>query len=157
MEGGSADLREHFRAAAGCPLDPPGGFGLNARMSEERYEISVSAEASWLPEQSDPDEHRYAFAYTITITNTCTVPARLLTRHWIISNANGDTEEVRGEGVVGEQPRLEPGESFRYTSGAVLETPVGTMHGTYQMQADDGTGFDAVIPAFTLSMPHSLH
>jgi len=126
-------------------------------MSEERYEISVAAEAEFLPEQSDEAQSRYAFAYTMTITNSGTIGARLLSRHWIITNAEGAVEEVRGEGVVGEQPHIAPGESFRYSSGAVLETAVGTMHGTYQMLADDGTTFEAVIPAFTLSTPKSLH
>jgi ApaG protein len=112
---------------------------------------------SYLPAQSAPDQNRYVFAYTITITNTGEIPAKLLTRHWLITDANNHTHEVRGEGVVGEQPHLEPGMSFEYTSGTVLETPVGVMRGSYQLVADDGTPFDAEIPAFTLSTPRTLH
>ena len=119
--------------------------------------IRVSVETSYLPEQSDPRKERYAFSYTITIRNEGQVPARLLTRHWVITDANGKVKEVRGEGVVGEQPQLGPGEDFRYSSGAVLETPVGAMQGSYQMLADDGAHFDAPIAPFTLAMPGLLH
>ena len=108
-------------------------------------------------EQSQPAQGRYAFAYTITIRNDGAVPAKLLTRHWVITHGNGKVEEVRGPGVVGEHPHLAPGEAFEYTSGAVLDTPVGTMQGSYQMLADDGTAFDAPIPRFTLSVPRTLH
>jgi len=100
---------------------------------------------------------RSVFAYTITIRNEGEVPAKLLTRHWIITDANGRVQEVRGDGVVGEQPYLKPGQGFRYSSGAVLETPVGTMQGSYQMITDDGAKFDAAIPAFRLAMPGMLH
>ena len=121
------------------------------------YRIDVSAKSHFVRDQSDPDENRYVFAYTVTIVNTGSVAAQLKSRHWIITNAQGQVQEVRGQGVVGEQPRLNPGESFRYTSAAMLETPVGTMHGSYQMIADDGTRFDAPIPAFSLAMPNIVH
>jgi len=121
------------------------------------YNIEVDVETSYLEEQSAPDMNRYVFAYTITIRNEGRLPAKLLTRHWIINDANGNTQEVHGEGVVGEQPYLKPGESFQYTSGTVIETPVGSMEGSYQMLSEDGTPFDADIPAFTLSLPNKLH
>lgn len=121
------------------------------------YSIDVQVETQYLPGQSEPDEGRYVFAYTITITNTGELPARLISRHWIIHDATENRQEVHGEGVVGQQPHLAPGEVFRYTSGTVLQTPVGSMQGTYHMLGDDGTAFDADIPAFTLSTPHSLH
>lgn len=121
------------------------------------YNIQVAAQAFYLEEQSDPAHDRYVFAYTITIQNHGTIPAKLLTRHWIITDSNGKIEEVRGEGVVGEQPYLRPGEGFQYTSGAILETSVGSMKGSYQMLADDGITFDAPIPAFVLSIPRTLH
>lgn len=126
-------------------------------MNEEKYQIDVAVETSYLEEQSAVDEDRYVFAYTITIRNKGSVAAKLLTRHWIITDGNGEVQEVEGAGVVGEQPHLEPGEQFRYTSGTVLDTPVGTMHGSYQMRADDGYEFDADIPVFRLSMPRTLH
>jgi len=119
--------------------------------------IRVDVETNYLPEQSDPAEPRYVFAYTITIRNEGRAPARLLTRHWIITDANGKVQEVRGEGVVGEQPWLRPGDDYQYTSGAVLETAVGTMRGSYQMLADDGRRFDAPIAQFTLSIPRTVH
>lgn len=121
------------------------------------YNIKVDVQTQYIAEQSDPEDERYVFAYTITIRNEGSVPAKLLTRHWIITNANGKTQEVRGEGVVGEQPYLKPGEGFRYTSGTVLETPVGSMQGSYQMVADDGVKFDTKISPFTLSTPHTIH
>ncbi len=126
-------------------------------IDKQRYNIQVEVETRYLPEQSDPDHNRHVFAYTITIVNQGSVPAKLLTRHWIITNAEGRVQEVRGEGVVGEQPYLKPGDGFRYTSGTILETPVGSMQGSYQMVADDGTEFDAEIPAFNLAVPNSLH
>ena len=126
-------------------------------MHPHEYEVSVSVEPNYLADQSEPDEERYVFSYTVTIRNTGEKPARLLTRHWIITDGNGKTQEVRGEGVVGETPHLDPGEQYRYTSGTVSETPVATMQGSYQMLADDGTRFEADIPVFTLSMPHILH
>ncbi len=122
-----------------------------------RYDIRVQVESHYLPSQSDPEAGRYAFAYTVTITNRGEVPARLLSRHWIITDAHNRVQEVRGEGVVGEKPYLRPGESFRYTSGAIIETPVGTMEGSYRMRADDGHLFDAPIPPFLLSVPRALH
>lgn len=124
---------------------------------EKQYDIGVSAAARYLPEQSDESAGRYAFAYTITIRNTGSVAAQLVSRHWIITDADGRVQEVRGQGVVGEQPVMRPGESFEYTSGAAIETPVGTMRGSYQMVAEDGTKFDAPIPEFTLSVPRVLH
>lgn len=122
-----------------------------------KHLINVDVLSSYIEDQSNPDEQRYVFAYTITIRNDGQIPAKLLTRHWIITDGDGEEEQVRGDGVVGEQPYLQPGQSFRYTSGAVLDTPVGSMQGSYQMIADDGTGFDAPIAAFTLSVPQSRH
>ena len=126
-------------------------------MNKSPYSIKVDVETAYIGEQSIPDLHRYVFAYTVTIKNTGSLPAKLLTRHWIITDANGKVQEVRGEGVVGEQPYLRPGEGFQYSSGTMLETPVGSMRGSYQMLADNGVEFDAEIPAFTLSLPHTLH
>ncbi len=121
------------------------------------HNIQVEVNTAFVEEQSDTENGRYVFAYTILIKNEGDVPAKLLTRHWVITDANGKVQEVRGEGVVGEQPYLQPGEGFQYTSGTMLETPVGSMQGTYQMLADDGTEFDAQISAFTLSIPRILH
>lgn len=121
------------------------------------YNTTVSVETCYIPEQSDPDNDRFAFAYTITIKNEGNMPARLLSRHWIITDADGSTQEVRGDGVVGEQPHLKPGEDFEYTSGTLLDTPVGSMQGSYQMLADDGKEFECPIAPFTLSMPNKLH
>ena len=129
----------------------------NAAVPSKRYDISVRARSTYVPEQSDEDGGRFVFAYTITITNTGTVAARLVSRHWIITDSDGRVQEVRGMGVVGEQPTLQPEESFEYTSGTAIATPVGTMRGTYQMIAEDGTSFDALIPEFTLSVPRVLH
>ncbi|KFN41509.1 Co2+/Mg2+ efflux protein ApaG [Arenimonas metalli] len=126
-------------------------------MDSAQHAIEVIVATRFLEDQSIPEDDRYVFAYTIRIVNLGEVPARLLSRHWIITDANGKVQEVRGEGVVGEQPWLRPGEHFEYTSGAVLETPLGTMHGSYQMLADDGTSFDARIDPFTLSIPRTLH
>jgi len=126
-------------------------------IDKQMYNIKVDVQTQYIPEQSDPEQHRYVFSYTITIRNEGTVPAKLLTRHWIITNADGKTQEVRGEGVVGEQPHLKPGDGFRYTSGTVLETPVGSMQGSYQMVSDDGVKFEAEIAPFSLSMPHTIH
>jgi ApaG protein len=123
----------------------------------KKHEVTVSARANFLPEQSDADEGRFAFAYTITITNTGSVAARLISRHWIITDSDNKVQEVRGLGVVGEQPLLQPQESFEYTSSAAIATPVGTMRGSYQMVAEDGNSFDAPIPEFMLSMPRVLH
>jgi ApaG protein len=126
-------------------------------MPDKKYEITVSSRTMFIPDQSDTDNGRYVFAYTITIANTGNVPAQLVSRHWIITDANNQVQEVRGMGVVGEQPLLRPKESFEYTSGTAIATPVGTMRGSYQMVAEDGVRFDAPIPQFTLSMPRVLH
>ena len=126
-------------------------------MAESRREIKVTARTTFIPEQSDVSGGRYVFAYTITIHNLGSVPAQLLSRHWIITDSNNQVQEVRGKGVVGEQPLLRPNESFEYTSGTAIATPVGTMRGSYQMRAEDGVEFDAPIPEFTLSMPRVLH
>ncbi|ODU36752.1 MAG: Co2+/Mg2+ efflux protein ApaG [Thiobacillus sp. SCN 63-374] len=123
----------------------------------KKYRISVNVNTTYLAEQSDPSADRYVFAYTVTIANTGTVAAQLISRHWIITDAENVTQEVKGLGVVGEQPLLRPGESFEYTSGTALATPVGTMRGSYQMAAEDGNKFDAEIPQFTLAMPRVLH
>lgn len=122
-----------------------------------RYEITVEARSAFVPEQSDESENRFVFAYTITITNTGTIAAKLMSRHWVITDSDNQVQEVRGLGVIGEQPLLQPAEKFEYTSGAAIATPVGTMKGTYQMMAEDGTEFDAPIPEFMLSMPRVLH
>ncbi len=126
-------------------------------MSTKPYDISVKARTTFIADQSDPANDRYVFAYTITIANTGSAAAQLISRHWIITDATDKVQEVRGKGVVGEQPHLRPGESFEYTSGSAIATPVGTMRGSYQMVADDGTSFDVAIPEFTLSMPRVLH
>ena len=119
--------------------------------------IRVTVTSVYVPSQSSPTEHRYAFAYTVRISNEGTETAQLRSRHWVILHGNGKVEEVRGPGVVGHQPTLRPGEQFEYTSGCVLETPRGTMQGTYQMHLADGSSFDAEIAAFSLELPHSLN
>jgi ApaG protein len=124
---------------------------------DKRYEISVSAAPQYVAEQSEPARGNYVFAYTISIENIGTVAAQLISRHWIITDASGQVQEVRGLGVVGRQPLLQPGEKFVYTSGCQLETPVGTMRGSYQMTGVDGMQFEARIPEFTLAVPHVLH
>lgn len=130
----------------------------NAIMSEvKKYEITVKVHTTYLPEQSDEALDRYVFAYTIVLSNAGTVPAQLISRHWIISDGSGGVQEVRGLGVVGEQPLLKPGDSFEYTSGTAISTPVGSMKGSYQMVAEDGLRFDAAIPEFILSVPRILH
>ena len=121
------------------------------------YEIDIEVETSYMAEHSEPDEDRYVFAYTITLVNKGSISATLLSRHWIITDSENHIEEVEGDGVVGEQPTLQPGEGFRYTSGTVIETPVGTMHGIYRMVAEDGQTFDTNIPEFVLSAPRVLH
>ena len=123
----------------------------------DKYKIAVSSEVSYISSQSDPSANKFVFAYTITISNRGNLSARLIDRHWIITDSNGKIEEVKGEGVIGEPPDLKPGESFRYTSGSMLETPIGSMEGSYGMRAEDGTMFKASIPLFTLSKPNSLH
>ncbi len=124
---------------------------------DKKYDITVKPVATYVPDQSDADGSRYVFSYTITITNTGSVSAQLLSRHWIITDGTNQVQEVRGRGVVGEQPLLRPGESFTYSSGSSIATPVGTMRGSYQMVAEDGTKFDAPIPEFVLSVPRVLH
>ena len=126
-------------------------------MTPPRHQLQVEVETRYVEEQSEPEAQRYVFAYTITMRNNGRVAAKLLTRHWLITDANGEVQEVRGEGVVGEQPHLKPGQGFRYSSGAVLETPVGSMHGSYRMVGDDGEQFDAPIAAFRLAKPGLLH
>ena len=123
----------------------------------KKYDISIQVRTTYIPEQSDPGSDRYVFAYTITIANEGTASAQLISRHWVITDAENQVQEVRGLGVVGEQPFLRPGESFEYTSGTSLGTPVGTMRGSYQRVAEDGQKFEAEIPEFTLSMPRILH
>ena len=132
----------------------PAKFGM---ASDNPYQIGVVVQTRFRDDQSAPDANRFVFAYTIRITNHGDVPARLISRHWIITDANGKVQEVRGDGVVGEQPWLRPGDDFQYTSGAVLETPTGTMRGTYHMLADDGHHFDAGIAQFTLTIPRTVH
>ncbi len=133
-----------MRAAASMPDD-------------KRYEITIVPKSAFLADESDPTKNQYVFAYTITITNTGTMTAKLVSRHWIITDSDARVQEVKGLGVVGQQPVLKPGESFEYTSGASIPTAVGTMRGTYQMVAEDGRSFDAPIPSFTLSVPRTLH
>jgi len=120
------------------------------------HKIRVDVETNYVEEQSDPKERRFVFAYTITLRNEGQMPAKLLTRHWIITDADGKVQEVRGDGVVGEQPHLKPGQGFRYSSGTMIATPVGAMQGSYQMVSDDGERFDAPIPPFRLAMPGIL-
>jgi len=126
-------------------------------MSDSRYKVDVSVVTRYLAEQSQPDNDRFAFAYTITVQNNGQIPAKLLSRHWVITDGDGHVEEVRGEGVVGQQPLIDAGKNHVYTSGTVMTTKVGTMQGTYQMLADDGKHFDAVIKPFRLAVPGALH
>lgn len=126
-------------------------------MTESSYNITIKVETMFLPEQSLPQDDRYVFAYNVTITNQSELACKLLNRYWLITDGNGKTQEVRGDGVVGEQPYLQPGESYRYTSGTVMDTPVGTMEGHYMMQADDGVQFEAPIPLFSLVVPQALN
>ena len=126
-------------------------------MPDNKYRIEVHPRPQFIPEQSDPENDRYIFAYTITITNTGQIAAQLVSRHWIITDAHNTIQEVRGLGVVGQQPLLQPGESYEYTSGSSLTTPIGTMKGTYQMVAEDGMHFEAEIPEFVLATPRALH
>jgi len=126
-------------------------------MDEKTFDIRIQVVTDYVDEQSEPEADRYVFSYTITIANIGELPARLISRHWVITDANGKVQEVTGDGVVGEQPHLNPGEEFRYSSGAVLETPVGAMQGLYRMEADNGVNFDAPIAPFTLAVPGVLH
>lgn len=126
-------------------------------MSEKKYEINVSVRTAYLPDQSDEETDQYVFAYTITIANKGTVATQLISRHWIITNGDGTVQEVRGLGVVGEQPLLKPGDTFEYTSGTVISASVGSMKGSYQMATEDGVHFDVPIPEFILTVPRVLH
>lgn len=126
-------------------------------MSDKKHHISVASNVVFIPDQSDVEKSRYVFAYTITITNVGSLAAQLVSRHWIITDADNQVQEVKGEGVVGQQPLIRPNESFQYTSGTAIATPVGTMRGSYRMVGEDGIEFDAAIPEFTLAMPRVLH
>jgi len=130
-------------------------------VSKERLpsndDFKVEVATRYLESESSPDENRFVFAYTVTILNQSEFPARLITRHWVITHGNGKQQEVRGDGVRGEQPRIEPGEVYKYTSGTILGTPMGTMGGSYQMVTDEGDEFNASIPEFLLSIPRTLH
>lgn len=121
------------------------------------YEISVSVTPQYLPEQSEPNEGQFMFAYTVRITNNGENPVQIISRHWIITDADQNEQEVRGLGIVGQQPLLAPGETFEYTSGCPLPTPFGTMRGTYYCVGDNGIPFEAPIPEFVLAMPRTLH
>ena len=136
----------------GCTFIP-----VTIMAESKRYDIRIGVKTAYIPEQSDPSSDRYVFAYTITIANHGTASAQLISRHWVITDAENKVQEVRGLGVVGEQPFLKPGESFEYTSGTSMTSPVGAMRGSYQMVAEDGQKFDAEIAEFTLSMPRVLH
>jgi ApaG protein len=125
--------------------------------TSKKYAFSVNVETAYLSDQSNPDENQYAFSYTITIGNVGSIAAQLISRHWIITDANNQVQEVKGLGVVGAQPLLQPGQQFQYTSGTLLATPIGSMRGTYQIVAEDGTLFDAVIESFTLAVPKMLN
>lgn len=126
-------------------------------MSDSRYNIDVSVVTRYLPEQSQPEQSRFAFAYTVTVSNKGELPAKLLSRHWVITDGDGRVQEVRGAGVIGQQPLIEAGASHTYSSGTVMTTRVGIMQGSYQMLADDGKRFDALIAHFRLAVPGSLH
>lgn len=121
------------------------------------HQFQIRVRTAYDPGQSDPEQGRFVFAYTITIRNDGTIPARLMARHWLITDGNGKVREVRGDGVVGEQPHLGPGQNFKYSSGAIIDTPVGSMQGSYQMLADNGDRFDAPIPPFTLAVPGQIN
>ncbi len=126
-------------------------------MPDKKYALQVTVQSRFLSDQSDPEANQFAFAYTVRITNVGTVPAQLISRHWVITDASNRETEVKGLGVVGHQPLLKPGESFEYTSGSQLKTPSGSMRGSYFCVAEDATRFEADIPEFTLAMPRTLH
>ncbi len=130
---------------------------MTQEIDETLYQIQIEVQTRYIDEQSSPDDERYVFAYTITISNKGEHSAKLINRHWVITDAEGGVEEVRGRGVVGEQPYLEPGGQFQYTSGTVLKTPVGSMQGSYGMVTEDGLEFEADIPPFSLAVPNLLH
>lgn len=119
--------------------------------------IEIKVLPAYIAEQSDPNNNHYVFSYTVSIRNIGSTPAKLLSRHWVITDGDGLTQEVRGDGVIGAQPHLKPGEGFKYTSGTFMNTPFGTMHGSYQMVSDSGEKFDAEIPEFQLAVPNTLH
>lgn len=127
------------------------------KQAASHRQIKIDVQSFYLKEQSDPDKNRYVFAYTVKIRNDGEVPARLISRHWVITDAEGNAQEVKGSGVVGEQPFLYPGEDYQYTSGTILPTPVGSMHGSYQLISHDGCCFEADIPAFSLATPNVVH
>jgi ApaG protein len=158
IAGNSTWIRAGPHGTAILALVSARDFVWNDRMAtDKKHEVLVSSQTLYVAEQSDEQNGRYVFAYTITIRNTGNIPAQLISRHWIITDGRNQVQEVRGLGVVGAQPLLKPGESFEYTSGTAIATPVGTMRGSYQMVAEDGTQFDATIPEFTLSVPRVLH
>ena len=126
-------------------------------MSDTRYQVDVSVTARFLPEQSQPEQNRFAFSYNVSIHNNGDLAAKLLSRHWLITNGDGHVQEVRGSGVIGQQPLIEPGDTHTYSSGTIMSTRVGTMQGSYQMLAADGKKFDAIIAPFRLAVPGSLH
>ena len=126
-------------------------------MSDSRYQVDVSVTTRFLPEQSQPEQNRFAFSYNVSIHNNGDLAAKLLSRHWLITNGDGHVQEVRGSGVIGQQPLIEPGDTHTYSSGTVMSTRVGTMQGSYQMLAADGKKFDAIIAPFRLAVPGSLH
>ena len=130
---------------------------MNESVEKRTCRITIEVETQYVDDQSSPDESRYVFAYTVKISNQGDIPAKLINRHWIITDGDGGVEEVRGRGVVGEQPNIEPGNEYRYTSGTVLKTPVGSMEGSYGMQTENGELFDAKINAFSLAVPNQLH
>jgi ApaG protein len=158
IAGNSTWIRARPHETAILALVSARDFVWNDRMAtDKKYEVIVSSQTHYVAEQSDEQNGRYVFAYTITIRNTGSIPAQLISRHWVITDGRNQVQEVRGLGVVGAQPLLKPGESFEYTSGTAIATPVGTMRGSYQMVAEDGTQFNAPIPEFTLSVPRVLH
>ena len=126
-------------------------------MIQDNTPIYVNVRSEFIPDQSSADADRYVFAYHVTIENRGPLPTQLLSRHWVITDGNQKVQEVKGEGVIGEKPTIMPGESYQYSSGAVLQTPVGSMHGSYQMVDAMGLEFDATIPVFTLASPTALH
>jgi len=130
---------------------------MSSDSASEEYRIRISVESAYLDSESDPDDERFVFSYTVTIENLGNTSAQLLNRHWLIIDGNGREQEVKGEGVVGEQPLIEPGTGYQYTSGTMLETPVGIMQGSYQMLGSNGLLFDAEIKPFTLAIPRVLH
>lgn len=125
--------------------------------TSRQHQFQIRVRSAYDPSQSEPNEGRFVFAYTINISNQGAIPARLMARHWMITDGNGKMREVRGDGVVGEQPHLGPGQAFEYSSGAIIDTPVGSMQGSYQMLADNGDRFDAPIPPFTLAVPGQIN